>query len=155
MTNFGQKVKWLKCTKLDQMSRVGSRGRHPKCRPKNISKLLREHILCLFLGLIDYKKKLISEKESKKTTTKKCNLFKKYIWNTTFNFFPTIYAHYLHRWIGKRSSVHKCHTTISWNSYACQINCILGKTRLIWRTSFAFYGRQEAFRWESSQFRFF
>ena len=33
---------------------------------KNISKLLREHILCLFLGLIDYKKKLISEKESKK-----------------------------------------------------------------------------------------
>ena len=53
-------------TKLDQMSRVGSRGRHPKCRPKNISKLLREHILCLFLGLIDYKKKLISEKESKK-----------------------------------------------------------------------------------------
>ena len=22
-------------TKLDQMSRVGSRGRHPKCRPKN------------------------------------------------------------------------------------------------------------------------
>ena len=46
---------------------------------KNISKLLREHILCLFLGLIDYKKKLISEKESKITTTKKCNLFKKYI----------------------------------------------------------------------------
>ena len=37
---------------------------------KNISKLLREHILCLFLGLIDYKKKLITEKESKKTTTK-------------------------------------------------------------------------------------
>ena len=24
-------------TKLDQMSRVGSRGRHPKCRPKNQS----------------------------------------------------------------------------------------------------------------------
>ena len=37
-----------------------------KVMKKNISKLLREHILCLFLGLIDYKKKLISEKESKK-----------------------------------------------------------------------------------------
>ena len=24
-------------TKLDQMSRVGSRGRHPKCRPKNLN----------------------------------------------------------------------------------------------------------------------
>ena len=58
----------------------------------------------------------------------------------------------MHRWIRRRSAVHKCHTTISWNSYACQINCILGKTRLIWRTSFAFYGRQEALRWESSQF---
>ena len=23
-------------TKLDQMSRVGSRGRHPKCRPKSL-----------------------------------------------------------------------------------------------------------------------
>ena len=23
-------------TKLDQMSRVGSRGRHPKCRPKKL-----------------------------------------------------------------------------------------------------------------------
>ena len=123
-----------------------------KVMKKNISKLLRKHILCLFLGLIDYKKKLISEKESKK----KIAIFLRNIFQIQhLIFFPTIYAHYLQRWIGKRSSVHKCHTTISWNSYACQINCILGKTRLIWRTSFAFYGRQEAFRWESSQFRFF
>ena len=38
MTNFGQKVKWLKCTKFDQMSRVGSRDRHAGWRSKNIQK---------------------------------------------------------------------------------------------------------------------
>ena len=34
MTNFGQKVKWLKGTKFDQMSRVGSRDRHTGWRSK-------------------------------------------------------------------------------------------------------------------------
>ena len=32
-------------TKLDQMSRVGSRGRHPKCRPKNLISFLSLPIL--------------------------------------------------------------------------------------------------------------
>ena len=36
MTNFGQKIKWLKCTKFDQMSRVGSRDRHAWWRSKKL-----------------------------------------------------------------------------------------------------------------------